>query len=83
MSQLNVPLIRQAVMSSDCGPAALAMLLEYYGVEYVFEEMKKELGVYSWGTVAPQLGTYLLKHGFEAEIVTMHPSLFSIQRPFP
>lgn len=82
MPQLNVPLIRQAKMSSDCGPAALAMLLEYHGVDYDFEEMKKELGVYSWGTVTPQLGTYLLKHGFEVEIVTMHPSLFSIYSKF-
>ncbi|MBP7006052.1 hypothetical protein KBB27_02945 [Patescibacteria group bacterium] len=82
MIQLNVPLIRQAKMSSDCGPAALAMLLEYHGVGYDFEEMKKGLGVYPWGTVTPQLGTYLLRHGFDVEIITMHPSLFSIHSQF-
>ena len=82
MSQLNVPLIRQAERSADCGPAALAMLLAYHGVAYDFEELKQELGVYSWGTVTPQLGTYLLKHGFEVEIVTMHPALFSVHSKF-
>ncbi len=82
MPQLNVPLIRQAERSSDCGPAAVAMLLEYYGVPTHIEELKKELGVYPWGTVTPQLGTYLLTHGFDVEIVTMHPSLFSIYTHF-
>lgn len=78
MNHLEVPLLRQAEESSDCGPACLAMILEYYAIDYNFEEMKKELGVYSWGTFTPQLGRYLLQHGFAVEIVTTHPSLFSL-----
>ena len=35
-----------------------------------------------WGSVAPQLGLYLIEHGFEVEIVTMHPSLFTIASQF-
>lgn len=82
MPHLQVPLVTQAEQSSDCGPASLAMLLEYYQVPFEFEEMKRELGVYSWGTVTPQLGTYLLKNGFDVEIVTMHPALFSLHSQF-
>ncbi len=82
MNHLEVPLIRQAEESSDCGPACLAMILEYYKISYTLDEMKKELGAYSWGTVTPQLGVYLLKHGFTVEIVTMHPLLFSLHMQF-
>lgn len=82
MNHLEVPLIRQAEASSDCGPTCLAMILEYYKMIYDFDEMKKELGVYSWGTVTPQLGIYLLKRGFGVEIMTMHPSLFSLHTQF-
>ncbi len=82
MNHLQVPLIRQAKESSDCGPASLAMILEYYKIDYDFEKMKKELGVYSWGTVTPQLGNYLLTRGFAVEIVTMHPLLFSLHMQF-
>lgn len=82
MDILPVPLIRQAEESSDCGPACLAMILEFHGVLFDFEEMKRSLGVYQWGTVTPQLGTYLLKNGFAVEIVTMHPALFSLHMKF-
>ncbi|MDO8425136.1 MAG: C39 family peptidase [bacterium] len=82
MTKLSVPLVRQAEGSSDCGPACLAMLLAYYKVSFSFDEMKKELGTYSWGTVTPQVGTYLLKRGFSVEIITMHPSLFSLFSSF-
>lgn len=82
MKKLAVPLIRQAQESKDCGPACLAMLLQYYQVPFDLEEMKRELGMYSWGTVTPQLGIYLLKHGFKVEIITMHPLLFSLNSSF-
>jgi ABC-type bacteriocin/lantibiotic exporter with double-glycine peptidase domain len=76
MFNCEVPLIRQAEESSDCGPACLAMILEYYRVAYDFNELKKDLGVYSWGTVTPQLGKYLLQRGFAVEVITMHPRFF-------
>jgi ABC-type bacteriocin/lantibiotic exporter with double-glycine peptidase domain len=54
------------------------MLLEYYGIEYEYKKLRKEIGVLRWGTSAPQLGSWLLKHGFDVEIVTMHPALFNL-----
>jgi uncharacterized protein YvpB len=80
--KLNVPLVRQAEGSPDCGVACLAMLLNYYGVEHDYKKIRKEIGVLRWGTTTPQLGLWLLKHGFDVEIVTMHPKLFNIYSKF-
>ncbi len=75
---LAVPLVQQPPHSADCGVACVAMLLEYYKVPYSYTALRQEIGVSTWGTSAPQLGAWLLKHGFEVEIVTMHPSLFTL-----
>lgn len=80
--KLNVPLIRQPKHSADCGVACVAMLLEYYGIDYDYQKLRKEIGVLRWGTSAPQLGLWLLKRGFKAEIVTMHPALFHLYSRF-
>lgn len=80
--KLNIPLIRQPKESSDCGIACVAMILEYYKVPYDYAALRKEIGVLRWGTSAPQLGGWLLKHGFDVEIVSMHPSLFKIDSQF-
>jgi hypothetical protein len=31
------------------------------------------------GTYMPQIGTYLINHGFKVELVTMHPKLFTLK----
>jgi len=78
--KLNVPLIRQPKDSEDCGIAGLAMLFKYYKVPISFEDIKKEVEIdVGIGTYAPQLGLYLIKHGFDVEIVTMHPKVFTLQ----
>ncbi|VVB79842.1 Peptidase_C39 like family protein [uncultured archaeon] len=75
--KLNVSLIKQNKSSVDCGLAGISMLLKYYGINRTIQELKREIKVYpGLGTYAPQLGTYLLKRGFEVEIVTMNPYLF-------
>ena len=82
MPSLTVPLIRQPKYSVDCGVACVAMLLEYYGMPYDYKKLRKEIGVFTYGTFMPQLGLYLLKHDFEVEIITMHPSLFTLFSSF-
>lgn len=82
MSLLIVPLVRQETYSADCGIACVAMILEYYGIPYVYAKVKKEIGVFHFGTFMPQLGLYLLKTGFRVEIVTMHPALFTFYSTF-
>lgn len=77
--KLNIPLIRQPKDSVDCGIAGIAMLFKYYNIPKTFNEIKKEIETDAIGTYSPQLGRYLIKHGFDVEIVTMHPKLFTIR----
>lgn len=77
--KLSVPLVRQDKGSYDCGPAGLAMILEYYKQPTTVEGLKKELQVYeNLGTYAPQLGKYLLDKEFAVELVMLNPYLFTL-----
>ena len=77
--ELNVALIRQAKNSRDCGIAGLYMILNYYGINSSISELKKEIEIDEFGTYAPQLGSYLIKHGFNVEISNLNPRLFTRQ----
>lgn len=83
MAKLPVPLIHQAEGSADCGVACVAMLLKYYELDFSYEKIKQDIGVFDWGTVTPQLGVFLLQQGFQVEIVTLHPALFTLNSHFP
>lgn len=78
MKKLNVPLIKQGKDSVDCGLACLLMVFKYYGHKKSLTTLKKDLKVHKIGTYSPQLGTYLIKSGFEVELVTQHPALFTV-----
>jgi len=75
--KLNVPLIIQPKDSVYCGNTGVAMLLQYYGINKDLSKLTKEITTDTTGTYAPQLGTYLLKKGFEVSIITHHPKLFT------
>lgn len=76
--KLEVPLVRQGKSSLDCGIACLSMVLKYYGIEKSISDLKKDIKVYEGiGTYAPQIGKYLIDNGFEIEIITMNPFLFT------
>jgi len=76
--KLNVPLIKQKEGSEDCGLACLSMLLKYYNIQKSVSELKKHIKVYKGiGTYVPQLGKYLIENGFDVEIITMNPYLFT------
>lgn len=77
--KLNVPLVKQPVGSVDCAIAGVAMLFKFYGLDKSFDEIKKEIEVDQIGTYMPQIGTYLIHHGFKVELVTMHPKLFTLK----
>lgn len=62
-----VPFIEQK--DDFCGPASLAMVMNFYGVEVSQEEIAKE--IYSpelKGTLSMNLVLYPIKKGFEAEM---------------
>jgi hypothetical protein len=75
--QLDVPLVKQAKGSKDCGLAGIAMLMQYHGMKTSISEIRKSLKVDKVGTYTPQLGTFLLKNGFNVIIITAHPGLFT------
>lgn len=77
--RLNVPLIRQAKDSRDCGIAAICMIFCYYGSSSSVSNLKKRIEVDEYGTYAPQLGSFLIKNGFDIEIVNLNPRLFTRQ----
>lgn len=74
---LDVPLIRQPKDSVDCGITGVTMIMTYHGISRSFDDVKKSIMTDHTGTYAPQLGTYLIKQGFDVDIVTMHPGLFT------
>lgn len=76
--RLDVPLVLQTNGSVDCGLAGMAMVLQYFGKDDTLDDLKQDIPVDKVGTYAPQLGSYLLGRGFDVEIVTMHPKLFTL-----
>lgn len=76
MKQLDVKLVRQPEDSNECGVACVSMIADFYNLQLEYSEIKDELGVYSWGTTTPQLGRFFLNHGFDVEIIGLHPALF-------
>lgn len=77
--KLDVPLVLQKKGTKDCGLAGVAMLFKYHGLETSIDSLRKEIDVDETGTYAPQLGSYMIRNGFDVEIVTMHPALFTIR----
>lgn len=77
--KINVPLIRQPKNSAYCGLAGISMILKYYGIDESIEKIKKDMNIYKVGTFVPQQGSYFLKKGFEVEIITLHPGLFTLK----
>ena len=53
------------------------MILKFYSIDASLETLRRELIIDETGTYAPQLGSYLIKKGFDVEIITMHHALFT------
>lgn len=54
------------------------MILKYYNIPINLEDIKKEIPVHvGVGTYMPQLGSYLISKGFDVEIITLNPHLFT------
>ena len=75
--KLAIPLKRQKKDSKDCGLICSLMIDEFYGGKLSFKDIQKEIKIHNVGTYAPQLGTFMIKHGYSVELITQHPSLFT------
>ncbi len=89
--KLDVPLVKQPPESSECGIAAVAMLLNYHNNQktvhgkkrqrdaITLEQLRKDIPQRKNATYMAQLGIYLLKLGFAVTIVTQNPALFTLR----
>lgn len=77
--KFNVPSIKQPKDSVDCGIAGIAMIMHHHGKTATFDEIKRQVDTDDKGTYAPQLGTYLVRNGFDVTIITAHPKMFMIK----
>lgn len=60
----------------SCGPAALRMVLEYYGVKKSEKEIAEGVGgIKKYGTKAVDLGWYAKKLGFKVELLSLNRKL--------
>lgn len=78
--RLRVPLMRQPKNSAWCGPACVAMVMKYYDDSVNLKDVKKEIKMHKTGAYVPQLGLYLRNKGFDVELVTFNPLLFTHKR---
>lgn len=69
--------MNQEKKSMDCSIACAVMVLQHLGIEKNIESIKKEIRVGEEGTYSPQLGIYFLDNGFDVEIITFSPFLFT------
>lgn len=75
--KLDVPVIRQAKDSVDCGLAVVNMIAAYHKKNPAFEKTKAQVKADDLGTYNPQLGSYLIRQGFDVEIVIFNPGIFT------
>jgi len=74
---LNVPFIRQEKDTYVCVLAALGMTLQYHGHDVSIDDLESDEDAKAENMGA--IGVYLLKHGFDAEVVMFHPRLFTLR----
>ncbi len=75
---LDVPLFTQDKDSMDCVIASVRMILKYYGVDKTVDDIKRDVYVDpKEGVIMPQVGSYFLDNGFDAEIITMNPMIIA------
>ena len=75
--KLDVPLIRQEKDTHVCVLASLSMILQYHGWDVSIADLERDEDAREADLGA--VGTYLLKHGFDAEVVMFHPRLFTLR----
>ena len=76
----DVPLVKQGV--SECLPASATQLMNFFGIDTTFDEVKKGVPLYVTsagkpvGTSVGHMGSYLLRKGFSVTFHTVDIELF-------
>jgi hypothetical protein len=75
--RLDVPMTLQGGDSNLCGLACVCMVLNHHGLAASMDGLLREVEIHPIGTYVPQLGSCLLRAGFDATVVTLNPGLFT------
>src|SRR5262249_41021296 len=75
--RLDVPMTLQGGDSNHCGLACACMVLNHHGLAASVDGLLREVEIHPVGTYVPQLGSCMLRAGFDATLVTMNPGLFT------
>jgi len=80
---LEVPYIRQKI--NFCGPACLAMVMQYHGLEITQDDIGYEMCAHIWSPRLEDLSNFARKKGFYAEIkeCSMYELLTSVSEGNP
>lgn len=64
---IDLPSLRQST-TSTCGPLAVQLILEYYGIDARERDLAKSMGTGPGGTTVGEMEGYLKKKGFDVEV---------------
>jgi hypothetical protein len=81
--QLKVPLRLQGEKSLDCGPACMAMVLDYYKKTRPVAELREGLEYAEGGTYLFDNARKLFESGLGATVITAHPMVFRYRDGWP
>ncbi|MFH1064015.1 MAG: C39 family peptidase [Candidatus Woesearchaeota archaeon] len=76
---LDVPELRQPIYSPQCGPTCMAMVMQYHGVDTTRKEIVDNIHMLDTGIYPQQVGTYMMKRGFDVEFVLCNPHIFTLR----
>ncbi len=77
MKKIDVPLYLQKEDSSDCGPVAVQMILDYFGIKRTLEDLDKKLARFEKDfTSTYDCRALLLDEGLGVIAITANPLLF-------
>ena len=79
---VRVPLVMQ-MESLECGAAALAMIMHYYGKWISLEQARVDCGVSTDGSNAKGILTAARRYGMNVKAWRMEPELLLAEGPFP
>ena len=82
MNRVRVPVILQ-LERMECGAAALAMVMAYYGKWVPLEQIRSDCGVSRNGSSAKNIYYAAENYGFQVRAFKMSPEALREQKPFP
>ena len=78
---LDVPCVSQPKGSTECGIASAKMIADRFGMRMSYDAIKAELPLRGdWGLYIFEIGSFFLKHGAKAEIVSQNTRYLGVDQ---